>query len=55
MLAVLWLTFLVITVIFGTVASAKAYSNLAPCLMIPLYSWCVPANRMKSFFGGLHF
>src|SRR5208282_4391304 len=32
----------VITVILGTVASAKAYSSLAPCLMIPPYSWFVP-------------
>lgn len=31
-------TFLVMMVILGTVASAKAYSSLAPCLMMPPYS-----------------
>ena len=35
-------TFLVMMVILGTVASAKAYSSLAPCLMMPPYSWAVP-------------
>lgn len=31
-------TFLVMMVIFGTVASANANSSLAPCLMMPPYS-----------------
>lgn len=32
------------TVILGTVASAKANSSLAPWRMIPPYSWAVPAK-----------
>ena len=33
------------TVTFGTVASAKANSSLAPCLMIPPYSCAVPGKN----------
>src|SRR5215510_11061038 len=33
------------TVIFGTVASAKAKSSFAPCLMMPPYSCCVPGRK----------
>ena len=32
----------VMTVIFGTVASAYAKISFAPCRMMPLYSWSVP-------------
>lgn len=41
-------TFLVMTVILGTVASAKAYSSLAPCRMMPPYSWAVPVENHDS-------
>ena len=34
-----------ITVSFGTVASAKAKSSLAPCRMIPPYSCRVPGRK----------
>jgi hypothetical protein len=35
----------VITVIFGTVASANAYRSLAPWRMIPPYSCAVPGRK----------
>ncbi len=35
----------VMTVIFGTVASANAYSSLAPCRMMPPYSCAVPGRN----------
>ena len=35
----------VMTVTFGTVASANANSSFAPCLMIPPYSWTVPGRK----------
>lgn len=44
-------TFLVMMVIFGTVASAKAYSSLAPCLMMPPYSWAVPVDDRHSSYN----
>ncbi len=34
-----------ITVSFGTVASVKAYSSLAPWRMIPPHSWAVPGRN----------
>ena len=34
-----------ITVTLGTVASAKAYSSFAPCLMMPPCSWAVPGRN----------
>lgn len=37
--------FLVIKVIFGTVASQYAYNNFAPCLMIPVCSYCLPGKN----------
>ena len=38
----------VMTVTFGTVASAKANSSFAPCLMIPPYScWCRAEIRAR--------
>jgi len=42
----------VMTVIFGTVASAKAKSNLAPCLMIPPNSCWVPGRKPGNIFEG---
>ena len=33
------------TVTLGTVHSAYAYSSLAPCLMMPPYSWLVPGMK----------
>jgi hypothetical protein len=33
------------TVTLGTVASAKAYSSLAPWVMIPPHSWAVPGRK----------
>src|SRR5712675_1709057 len=35
----------VMTVSLGTVASAKAYSSLAPCLMMPPNSCAVPGRK----------
>ena len=35
----------VITVTFGTVASANAYSSFAPCRMMPPYSCTVPGRN----------
>src|SRR6266480_4960901 len=37
--------FRVMTVTFGTVASANANSSFAPCLMMPPYSWTVPGRK----------
>ena len=37
--------FLVTTVSLGIVASAYAYSNLAPCLIIPPHSCTVPGRK----------
>ena len=37
--------FLVINVIFGTVASPYAYKSFAPCLIIPPCSWLVPGKN----------
>ena len=34
-----------ITVSLGTVASQKAKSSLAPCLMMPPNSWAVPGRK----------
>jgi hypothetical protein len=33
------------TVILGTVASQKAYNNLAPLVIIPFHSWSVPGKN----------
>ena len=33
------------TVTFGTVASVKANSSFAPCLISPPYSWSVPGRK----------
>ena len=35
------------TVSFGTVASVKAYSSLAPWRMIPPHSWLVPGQEAR--------
>src|ERR1043166_2131260 len=37
--------FRVMTVTFGTVASANAYSSFAPCRMMPPYSCTVPGRN----------
>ena len=39
------LTFLVMIVILGTVASANANNSLAPCRMMPPYSCAVPGRK----------
>ena len=42
----------VMTVILGTVASANAYSSLAPCRMIPPCSWAVPGRKPRGGGAG---
>ena len=42
----------VMTVTFGTVASANAYSSFAPCRMMPPHSWTVPGQEARHVLEG---